>query len=727
MSFYVEYGAMKGLLGTYSNAVSSWSSGIKALIKKEAVVETSTNISGNSADRLREYLNAVYNKIYDSLSKLLGLFYQNFLLYTDDYYQSIDAACDTRIQEADLDARHENLQTKRSHLQQIGLAAENAIQGITDLVELPNLDVSGPDSFLGNIITSLDNLDNEINSLENAHIAKDFTEIDSLLDSLEAFLKESYVLDKEFKTSFSADSLSSLASFPALQSALSIAEDRLISNKTNALAAEDRLEKRLEQEQAEYEKRKEKAGWAKIGFGIAVGLVSSVAIIACPALAGPLGMVIVGSLSGATTAVLSASADEYAEHGWNTYDWDTDRIVAHGSIGAITGAIGGSIAPGMGTCAKAGIKAGSSAIEGVLSTSYDQYRAYGQITDIKEIAGDAFIKGTSTFIGSVAGSKISESVGDFVKKDETIKDLAEHVVGGKDHFGAVLKIEGASGLASGIVKRFTGSVVTEIGGFVEALVEGESVSEAYEEHNIIGKSIEGAFDLKNLVSDGANALIDSAIDDPLRDSEVKLEYYRDKSYYVFGDAPDLNGKPKAWNDWNSEEYDRMMTSLAELDAREDPEGYAIFGDPREFTSQRNSAIDEAWEAERRLVLQGRGTRDWTVSQQEELIRTGKVSGFDGSHMLDASSNPSVAGNQDNIQFLTYEEHVYGAHDGNTHNQTTGRFDPVTGETEAINPRQIPHREELAFELTDKFDYTQLDVAEQLGSSFGYERGNNNKN
>ena len=145
-----------------------------------------------------------------------------------------------------------------------------------------------------------------------------------------------------------------------------------------------------------------------------------------------LSLVILGSISGATTAVLSASADEYAEHGWNRWDWDTDRIVAHGSIGAITGAIGGAIAPGMGTYAKAGIKAGSSALEGVLSTSYDQYRAYGRITDVKEIAGDAFIKGASTFVGSIAGSKISESVGNFVKKDDNIKDLAEHVVGGKD-------------------------------------------------------------------------------------------------------------------------------------------------------------------------------------------------------------------------------------------------------------------------------------------------------
>lgn len=91
-------------------------------------------------------------------------------------------------------------------------------------------------------------------------------------------------------------------------------------------------------------------------------------------------------------------------------------------------------------------------------------------------------------------------------------------------------------------------------------------------------------------------------------------------------------------------------------------------------------------------------------------------------MLDASSNPSAANNPDNIQFLTHEEHIYGAHDGSPRNPTTGRFDPSTGETERINPNQIPHRETVAFELSQKFDYHQQDIAEQLGTNFGYGRG-----
>ncbi len=730
MSYKVDYDAMQNLLGSYSNAVDAWSAGISSVIQGEMIIEASSNISGNSANRMREYLKTTYLCAKDSLLLLLKLFQQNYLLYTHAYYQQIDPASDTCIDETELSRLRDKLQDKRRQLQQISLAAENASTGIANLVSLPSLDFGAADEQLGRILTSLDELDNAVNGLESAHVSADFTEIDEMISRLEAFFKEMYGLSKEFKTDFTMASFVGLASIPALIAEAHKTQALLDEQESDVIVAVRALENRLEQEQTELKKRQEQAAWAKIGVGVVIGVVAVAVTAALTVATGGAGLVIIGmvsgTVSGAITATFGAAADEYVKNGWNTQDWDVNRITVSGCIGATTGMIGGMIAPGTGTLAKSGIKALSSAIEGAASNSYDQLAASGYITDVGEIIGDAAIKSTSGFAGSLVGSAVSDQVGDFVKRNDMIKDLAEHVVGGKEHFGAVLQVDGASEIASGVAKRFTSTAVKETGGFIGSVAEGKSISEAYNEHSIISESFQEAVDVKSVVGDAASAVSSAATDNPLTDNLKKLDRRTD-DYYIFGDSPDLNGKEKAWKDWNSEEYDRMMQKLAEMDERgEDSQSYEVFGDPRSFSAQRSSAVNEAWEQERRLVLQGKGTRDWTVSQQEELIRTGRVSGFDGSHMLDASSNPSVASNPDNIQFLTYEEHIYGAHAGNTHNPTTGRFDTVTGKTNPISPGKIPHRDEVAFELSQKFDYKQADLAEQLGAPFGYDRGTKSK-
>ncbi len=722
MSYKVDYNAMHNLLGAYNSTIAEWSEGISCVVGKETAIEASTSISGNKASRMKQYLNTTYSCAKDSFAMLIEMFRQKFLLYTDTYYQQIDSARDTFIEEKELSDIRSELQGKKAKIQQISLQAENEVQPVSDLVSVPSLDVSDLDAEIVRILTSLDDLNDGVNALESAHVSSDFADIDALISKLDAFLVELIGQSKEFKTNFSVESFAALSSVPGLIAALHEAYDQFIAQESDVELAAKHLEKRLEQEREEYEKRKKQAEWAKIGVNILIGAISAVAI----ATTGPLGAVAVGAIGGAVSAAFSASADEYVEHGWNTQSWDVNRIVIHGSIGGITGAVSGLVGgyfPGAGPCVKAGIKGLGSAFEGVVSTSYDQIKASGRITDVGGIVQDALLKGGSTFVGSYIGSTVSDHVSDFVKQNKTIEDLSEHVAGGGKHFGAVLQVEGASGIASGMAKRFSSTAVTETGGFVSSIVSGKSITEAYDEHRILSKSFEKAIDPKSIVGDVGSAVSSAATDDPVRDSLKKLDR-RPDDYYLFGDSPDLSGNKDGWKDWNSEEYDRMMQKLADMDARgDDARNYELFGDPRSFSAQRSAAVNDAWEQERRLVMQGRGTRDWTISQQEELIRTGKVSGFDGSHMLDASSNPSVANSPDNIQFLTYEEHIYGAHAGNTHNPTTGHFDPATGKTETINPRQIPHRESVAFELSQKFDYTQLDLADQLGAPFGYDRGN----
>ena len=105
------------------------------------------------------------------------------------------------------------------------------------------------------------------------------------------------------------------------------------------------------------------------------------------------------------------------------------------------------------------------------------------------------------------------------------------------------------------------------------------------------------------------------------------------------------------------------------------------------TAEANKAVRKAWENERQLVLEGKGTRDWTREQQQSIIDTGKAYddkgvSFHGHHMKSVEAYPAYQGNPSNIEFLTRDEH-YDAHGGNTHIPTNGYYDPRTRLTRAF--------------------------------------------
>ena len=89
-------------------------------------------------------------------------------------------------------------------------------------------------------------------------------------------------------------------------------------------------------------------------------------------------------------------------------------------------------------------------------------------------------------------------------------------------------------------------------------------------------------------------------------------------------------------------------------------------------------------------------------------------------MMDKSNHPEYAGDKNNIQFLTYEEHFYGAHDGNFRNETDGRYDPATGEMHPFTSGEAPTQKVI--DLTNTIDPDQIDVLNGLGQGFGYGRG-----
>lgn len=696
----VDYSDMRACMTASNDLIGQWNKQISAVAKQGKSIVASNNIAGNKANCVKDYLSTVYNYADSMFSILMQTFTSNFIIYTSKDYPAIDAAYDAVIDEDELSKKYSDITQQRSQLRQIGILAENWIKYVSDIVSPPNMDLNDADTQFNSVLLRLDDLDNEINELESMHISNDFADIDAMISSLESYITELYNQSESFKTDFSMMRFYSLASVHPLLAAAQTAYNNLTANKASVELAIKNLEEVHAQEQAELAKRKERAEWIKIGASAVISLITAAVVVVAPA-----SVIVFGAASGAVKSLVSAVADEYAENGWNPNDWDNNNIVISSCIGGITGMVESLVPAGAGHCVKAGIKAASSALEGALSTSYDQFTSSGKISDVKGVVTNALLDGSSTFVGSLAGSAVSDSAKDFVKQNKTVKYFAENVVGGAQHFEAALRVEGATKLSSGITKRFTSTATKETSGFIASLLDGKSVSEAYDEHSIISESLKKATDIKLIASDSISAITTAATDNPLYKSEKKLEMRRiageAHEYSVYGDAPDLSGKKNGWKDWDFR------------------------------THQENATEDMAWEQERELVMHGKGSRDWTASQQEELIRTGKVSGFE-AHFINASGHDhsmedlsfkeqSKLYDINNVQFVTQWEHDAVHTENKITYASEGLIDTKTGELVTNGLGQVPDKRPI-INLTDTIDSSQANLLDKLGASFGYGRG-----
>ena len=89
--------------------------------------------------------------------------------------------------------------------------------------------------------------------------------------------------------------------------------------------------------------------------------------------------------------------------------------------------------------------------------------------------------------------------------------------------------------------------------------------------------------------------------------------------------------------------------------------------------ERRKAVREAWKQERELVAKtGQGTRNWSGKQRMELLKTGKVKGFEGHHINSVKGAESLAGNPNNIRFVTRAEQL-ALHRNNWAKSTTGKL------------------------------------------------------
>lgn len=117
-----------------------------------------------------------------------------------------------------------------------------------------------------------------------------------------------------------------------------------------------------------------------------------------------------------------------------------------------------------------------------------------------------------------------------------------------------------------------------------------------------------------------------------------------------------------------------------------------YGHYKNASTARRAAVEKARANERDLVLQGKGTRNWSKAEQAEIIATGKCKGYQGHHKMSVKDHPEYAADPNNIQFLNKKEHL-DAHKGDYKNDPKGHYSPETGRINRYADNK-PHPEKV---------------------------------
>ncbi len=106
------------------------------------------------------------------------------------------------------------------------------------------------------------------------------------------------------------------------------------------------------------------------------------------------------------------------------------------------------------------------------------------------------------------------------------------------------------------------------------------------------------------------------------------------------------------------------------------EGYKHKEWQRRLSARRKEAITEFWKNERRLIKRNLPTtRNWS-DEQRQAILSGKQPKYKGKNMVShhtysVAKYPHLANRKELIYPVTFYEHVYGWHGGNTKNSLPG--------------------------------------------------------
>jgi len=345
MVYKVNYDSLDAMCSNITRQASDWNTEIETVSTASQKLIQSSNMAGNGADAIREYMTNVHQLLQGLICEALSLHASNVVLYFDDYQVSVDSALHTRIDSDELNRLREELENTKNRAIDIDDELAYQLGRISDIFSVNYRDVYGVAQSHQTALDRIKKLDESVCTLETQHQSKDFVCTGNLITSLTALINECLSIQRGGQASFTVEQLAISKAFQAVYAAHLSASDDLAEKSTLLQSAIERQNERELQLQKEIEERIETVKWQKLIVS-AVVVVGSALLIAAVPVSGPL---VVGLVSGASSAIMGATneaMDLYIEDGDISGD-DLKQVGIEAgkgfAVGFATGVVGGVV------------------------------------------------------------------------------------------------------------------------------------------------------------------------------------------------------------------------------------------------------------------------------------------------------------------------------------------------------------------------------------------------
>lgn len=429
MSYKVDFNSLNSMYNSVGNQANNWISELEQIKNKLQTLLDTSNMSGAAADNIKCYIENVHMNLIGLLVQLVSLHSSNCLLYKDDYQTNIDTNLHFVIKSTELLDYKKRIDSTKNKAINIDDSIAYVLNGIKDIFYVSYADVSDVDAKHVSVSKFLSDLDTEINTLEDTHYNNDFINTTQMINALRGFINEQMATTRTYRTNFTTEMLASSSSFLQLYNSYINITKEMESKSAAIDTAIENENQRVADLQKEYEERQEKATIIKwIVTGVCI--VGSIVVIAgTGGAATPLVVGGVSAVSGVVMAGTNNLADQYVEHGnlienSDKIDWGSfgKDVVVAGVAGFVTGAIGAGVSGAITS------KLGSSAIGNTLLHSGSGIVRVGTAAAIgsaSEVASGVVTRGVGTLI--TTGGDFKEAIDEMVD----IKNIAfDATIGG---------------------------------------------------------------------------------------------------------------------------------------------------------------------------------------------------------------------------------------------------------------------------------------------------------
>jgi len=319
---------------------------LERVSKMAKALAESPDFQGQTADKIRAYLETTYSSIPGLLNATIQALYNNYVGYGGKYVALTGAdgsSYDERIATEELLKIKKKLNDFQERVKQVD---ETFSSEITKLKN--NGDIDFGYEPMDSIPTSYEymkkTLQDLVDGIGTIEACDEFANTQTMLDDVRERID--YVMNiKPSEFDLNAYGLHYQNSKTAENYENMITE---VVAKSDSIANAKAVYVSMEETKARDERAKETA-W----IGVVTDIVCAVATVAATATLGPVGAIVVGAAAGALSSAIHEGLDQYVATGAAIGEMDWGRIGIKALVGGITGAATSAIGAGAGAATKA--------------------------------------------------------------------------------------------------------------------------------------------------------------------------------------------------------------------------------------------------------------------------------------------------------------------------------------------------------------------------------------